>query len=311
MECRLYPHKKVYIASILDTLPVSSWAITAFHLPDTWAHTQGEGVTVGVLDTGCDLDHPDLTDNIETGYNVLDPTHPPIDDNDHGTHIIGSICATNKGMGIVGVAPKVKAIPIKVLDRSGIGDMTTVAKGIRYAVERKVDIMSISLGSARPYGPLRKAIQAASKMGIPIFCAGGNIKKEMDVLYPARYQETIAIGAIDKNYHRADFSNTGKHNVDFLAPGVDILSTVRKGYAILSGSSTAVPFAVGVAALALSAKRQNRLRVALDTVEDYRNLLREHGVNLSLFSGDRIFAGHGIIQPEQLVDWVLSQPSSL
>jgi subtilisin family serine protease len=279
-------------------------------LPETWSYTDGDGVTIAVLDTGCDLDHTDLAPNLLEGYNVGKISDPPEDDNDHGTHVTGAICAVNNEYGMVGVAPKSKIIPIKVLDKSGTGDMSDVAKGIRHAIERKADLMCLSLGCAKPLASLRKAILAAAESGIPLFCAGGNIRKEMDALYPARYPETIAIAALDKQFKRADFSNTSKNNIDFLAPGVDILSTVRDNwYAVFSGSSMAVPFAVGAAALILAAKRKYGLRIDLNSVEDYRQAFRNHGVKLDKYTGDKLFAGYGVIQPEDLVTWIKTQTS--
>lgn len=310
MKCKLYPYKKREIANAQELIQLAGWQIITFNLPKTWSYTKGDGVIIGVLDTGCDLDHPDLVENLLEGYNVIDPSQSADDENDHGSHVAGSICASDNDYGIVGVAPKAKVVPIKVLDKDGIGYMENVAKGIRYGVERGVDMMCISLGCNKPLASLRKAIKTATQHGIPLFCAGGNISKNMDVLYPARYPETIAIGAMDQKFRRADFSNTGKNNIDFLAPGVDILSTVKDGwYAIFSGSSTAVPFAVGVAALLLSAKRRYQLKINLDTVEDYRAAFRDHSVDLSKYDGDRIFAGYGIIEPQKMVEW-LESPST-
>lgn len=302
MDGKLYP----YIRKNLVDGQTPGWQITTFDIPSTWTYAQGEGVNIGVLDTGCDLEHPDLHENLLDGYNFISPKDKPNDDNDHGTHVSGCICAMNNDYGIVGVAPKAKIIPIKVLDEDGAGDMRNVAKGVSYGIERGADIMCISIGCSRPLAYLRKTIKAATNKGIPIFCAGGNVCMNMDVLYPARYPETIAIAALTKDFRRADFSNTAKQNIDFLAPGVDIPSTVRGGYAILSGSSMAVPFAVGVAALLLSAKRKKNLRIKLNTVEDYRTALRHHGTDLSRFAGEKIFSGYGIIEPKKLIEWLKS-----
>ncbi len=305
MKCKLHKYKKREIASVQELKQVSGWQITSFNLPEMWKHSDGEGVTIAVLDTGCALDHPDLVNNLLPGMNFVDPGMPPEDGCDHGTFVAGAIAAENNDFGVVGVAPRAKIIPIKVLDDNGIGDMSNVAKGIRYAIERDVDMMCLSLGCGRPFGVLRKAIKAAAEKGKPLFCAGGNIHKTMDALFPARYPETIAVAALGKDFKRADFSNTGKQNVDFLAPGVDILSTVRNSwYAVLSGSSTAVPFVVGVAALLLSAKRRYRLDIPLQSVEDYRNVLKLHGADLSKYTGEREFSGYGIIEPEKMVTWI-------
>lgn len=308
MKCKLYPYKRKDIASVQELKQVAGWQITSFNIPETWSYSEGEGVTIAVLDTGCDLDHPDLKDNLLDGYNVLSPRSLPDDDNSHGTHVAGCICAKNNEIGVVGVAPSAKVVPIKVLDKSGSGNMEDIARGVRIAIERNVDMMCLSIGCAKPFGPLRKAIKAASDEGIPVFCAGGNIGKDYDVLYPARYPETIAVAAIDKTFNRAKFSNTAKNNLDFLAPGVDILSTVVDGwYALFSGSSMAAPFAVGVASLMLAARKKGKTRIVLDTVEDYREILRKHGANLGKFTGDKLFAGYGIIEPDKLIEWVSSQ----
>lgn len=302
MRCSLYPYKRKDVASIQEARQRLGWQVTAFDIPAAWRYSRGGGVTVAVIDTGCCRDHPDLVDNVLDGFNVLKPGRPPDDDNDHGTFVAGCICAADNDIGMVGVAPQAKVVPVKVLDADGSGDMSDVAKGVRYATERGVDMMCLSLGSGRPLASLRRAIQAAAKRGIPVFCAGGNVSRAMDAMYPARYPETIAIAALDKEYERADFSNTAKGNLDFLAPGVDILSTVRGGwYAVLSGSSMAVPFAVGMAALALAAPGG---RQSLTTVDSYRQAFRDHGVDQARYRGDRVFAGQGIIDPLRLLGWL-------
>lgn len=307
MKCKLYPFKRKDIATIQELKQIPGWQITAFNIPEVWNRSQGDGVIIAVIDTGCDLDHPDLVDNLLPGFNVINPAEPPEDDNNHGTHICGAICAENNEYGIVGVAPAAKIVPIKVLDATGCGDMGNVAKGVRVATEMGVDMMCISIGCGKPLATLRRAVQAAERKGIPIFCAGGNVKKEFDSLYPARYPETIAIAAVDKNQKRAAFSNTAISNIDFLAPGVDILSTITGGwYAVLSGSSMAVPFVAGVAALALSAKRKYGLKVGLNSVDSYRTMLKKYGVDK--YSGEDMFAGYGVISPTKLMRWLEADP---
>lgn len=306
MNCSLYPYKRKDIISVQDLKQKIGWHILAFNIPQAWSYTQGEGVTIAVIDTGCDQ-HPDLVANLLDGYNAIHPDEKPLDDNDHGTFLAGIICAINNKRGIIGIAPKAKVIPIKVLDDDGLGDMRAVSAGIRHAIERKADMICLSLGSVRPMGTVRKAIQHASQQGIPCFCAGGNIGKTYDALYPARYPETIAIAAIDKDYRRADFSNTRKYNLDFLAPGVEIMSTVRNGwYAVFSGSSMAVPFAASCAALILSAKRKYNLKISLDTVEDYREMFRVHGIGVK-YVGEEMYKGFGVIEPVVMMEWLKTQ----
>lgn len=224
------------------------------------------------------------------------------------THVTGIICAINNDFGVVGVAPKANVMPVKILDKNGSGNFDNVARGIKWAVENGADIISMSLGSPMPLPKVQMACQWADSQGVPVFCAAGNCGHTKELLYPANYPETISIGSIDENFNRSGFSNTG-NNLDFLAPGGKIFSTVPKNwYAILSGTSMACPFAVGVAALLLSYKRQNNLSLPLRSAQDYRNLFKEHVVPVSdpNFAGKKFFQGFGIIDPRTFYRWLES-----
>ena len=270
-KCSLLPYDVEEVISLQSAKQKIGWGITAFDLPKAWETTQGEGVNIAVLDSGCDLDHPDLVQNLLPGANMINPKKSAHDDNQHGTHVAGIIAAVNNDIGMVGVAPKSKIIPVKVLDKNGNGSLSNVSKGIRWAVDNGADIITMSLGAPRPLQSVRKSIQYAYKKGIPCFVAAGNAGKTKEVFFPAAYPETIAIGSIDSNFNRSDFSNTGK-NLDFMAPGGKIFSTVPDNwYAYLSGTSMACPFAVGVAALLLSYSK-NSSKVEVKSVNDYREL---------------------------------------
>jgi major intracellular serine protease len=300
---RLFPYVKEEIISIQDAMQKCSWSITAFDLPSAWNKTKGEGVKVAVLDTGCDLDHPDLKCNLLPGINLVKPSSPPNDDNNHGTHVSGIIAAKNNEIGMVGVAPEAKIVPVKVLDKHGNGSLEDVTKGIRWSVdEAKVDLICMSLGSPNPVQEVRKAIQYAQSKGVVCFVAAGNSGVTKSVFYPANYPETIAIGSIDENFNRSSFSNTGR-NLDFMAPGNRILSTIPKNwYALLSGTSMAAPFAVGVAALLLSYSRKKgkEFRTAAEYVEEFK----KHTIPVSElhFEDRKFYEGFGIIDPKRLVE---------
>lgn len=214
------------------------------------------------------------------------------------THSAGIIAAANNEVGIVGVAPKANIIPIKSLDKDGNGDLKTVSEGIYAAIEMGADIISMSLGSPVPLPQVHRAIKEAASKGIPVFVAAGNAGRTKDIFYPAAYQETIGIGAIDENFNRAKFSNTGR-NLDFMAPGVNILSTVPDNwYALMSGTSQATPWVVGIAALFLSycKKNNNNECNELRTVEDYKNKFKKHVIPLKDGNaGKEFFQGFGII----------------
>jgi subtilisin family serine protease len=305
-RCFLPPYKieKVLTANQVGDQP--GWQITAFDLPEAWDHSKGKGVVVGLLDTGADLDHPDLEENIiiAKGSNFLNRRKPPRDDSrGHGTHCAGIVCAPENGIGILGVAPKCKVMPIKVLDQQGNGDLAATAKGIRFAVDHGADIVSMSLGARFPLQNVRKAIQYAAKKGVPVFCAAGNAaQKTID--FPARYPEVIAIGSIDQDFDRSNFSNKGK-NLDFMAPGGKILSTIPNGqYGIMSGTSMACPFAVGVTALLISYVRNNETDIELETIRDFTKMLEEHTIPLSnkKLAGKRFWEGFGIIWPQSFIE---------
>jgi subtilisin family serine protease len=303
MKCKLLPHKRKDILSAQDLEQKLGWGIQHFEIPETWKYSEGEGNVVAVLDSGCDLEHQDLYPNLLEGKNFLNSRKPPIDRNSHGTHVTGIICACNNDLGIVGVAPKTKVIPMQVLDEDGNGEMRHVAKAIRYAIERQVDFILLSMGCQKPIQQVRKALQAAAKEGIVTFASAGNLGKSEHLLYPANYPEVISIGAIDKKLKRADFNNTG-HNLDFLAPGVDILSTVPTNwYAIMSGSSQAAPFVLGLACLLRTYVKNNGLSISLESAEDYRKVFKKYTTNVvgESYAGDKFFQGFGIITPTNLL----------
>jgi len=223
------------------------------------------------------------------------------------THVIGTICAMNNDIGVVGVAPKAKIMPVKVLGDDGNGNLLNVAKGIRWAADQGVDFISMSLGAPVAVQQVRKAIQYAATKGAVCFVAAGNAGDTKEVFYPANYPETIAIGAINNRMDRAVFSNTGR-NLDFMAPGVDIFSTVPDNwYATLSGTSMAQPFACGVAALLKSYIKNNpklNKKIKLETAEDYRGRFKKHVVPVSSekYKDKKFYQGFGIIDPRLFVE---------
>jgi subtilisin family serine protease len=302
-HCKLLPYEKTECLSLLDAQQKSGWAVTAFDLPKAWQHTQGDGITIAVLDTGVDLEHPDLKENLLEGINFVKKGTPPQDVAGHGTHVIGTLVAVNNDIGMVGVCPKAKVVPVKVLDDRGNGNLLTVAEGIRWAADRGVDFITMSLGAPMKVQSVRKAIQYAQIKGAIVFCAAGNAGKTKEIFYPANYKETISIGAIDESFKRADFSCTGV-NLDFMAPGKDIFSTFPKNwYATLSGTSMACPFAVGVAALVKSYARSGKAVIKLDTSEDYRNLFRTYSTEVTDvdLANKNFYGGFGIIDPRKLM----------
>ncbi|MCS1350170.1 S8 family peptidase [Mechercharimyces sp. CAU 1602] len=214
----------------------------------------GKGVRVGVIDTGIDLTHPDLANNVQGGVNFIQTDQPPQDENGHGTHVAGIIGARNSRTGIIGVAPAVSLYAIKVLDKDGLGSMRTLIHGIKWGIDNRMDILNISITGETSSPPeLVEIIELATKKGILVIAASGNrgnLRGKGDcVESPARLPSVEAVAALDRQNRRALFSATGPE-INIAAPGVQILSTYLDGqYAKMSGTSMAAPHVSGVAAL--------------------------------------------------------------
>lgn len=286
-----------------EVAQISGWEIKKFNIEQQWKLSKGEGVIIAVIDTGCDLDHPDLKNNIVQGRNFVDRNKDPYDVNGHGTHTAGTIAAEDNQTGMVGVAPKAKIMPIKALGDNGNGSLDGIVQAIIWAADNKADFISMSLGSPASAPSLQNAIGYAANKGCIVFCAAGNSGEEVDIMYPAKYDGTIAIGAIDRNLQRTSFTCSGE-TLDFLAPGHDILSCVPGSrYALMSGTSMSTPFAVGCAALLLSYARgaggQGALLGMLNNSDDYVSIFRRKAKNLSdpKYSGQKRYQGYGIIYP--------------
>jgi subtilisin family serine protease len=201
-------------------------------------------------------------------------------------------------------------MPVKVLDKNGNGNLLNVAQGIRWAADKGVDFITMSLGSLMKVANVRKAIQYADSKGFPCFVAAGNAGKTDEIFYPANYPETIAIGAIDENFKRAEFSCTGRE-LDFMAPGVNIFSTFPDNwYATLSGTSMACPFAVGVAALVKSYVKAGKSKIPLNCAEDYRVVFRKYTTDITdeQLADKQFYEGFGIIDPRKFLEQAGSQP---
>ncbi|MFN8392502.1 MAG: S8 family peptidase [Bdellovibrionota bacterium] len=250
---------------------------------DSFGDDQAKDIIVGVVDTGVDYTHPDLAANMWTnpselngqpgvdddgngvvddiyGYNAISNSGNPMDDNNHGTHCSGTIGGVgNNGVGVTGVAWKVKIMALKFLSSSGSGTDADAIKAINYAVNMrnrggKLRVLSNSWGGSGQNPAMQQAIQAANDAGILFVAAAGNNSSNNDTTpnYPSNYNvpNVVSVAAIDSLGNRAVFSNYGANTVTLAAPGLNIYSTVRGGgYATFSGTSMATPHVSGVAAL--------------------------------------------------------------
>ncbi len=214
----------------------------------------GAGTPTGrawIIDTGIDLDHPDLNVDAASGFNAFTSGKDgqSLDDgNGHGSHVAGTIAALDNDLGVVGVAPGATVIPVKVLDSRGSGSYSGVIAGVDFVAAhgQAGDVANMSLG-----GPVSTALDDAvvrASAKVKFALAAGNESEDSDLHSPARAEgpNIYTISAMDDTDTWAYFSNFGSH-VDYCAPGVDIKSTWKDGgYNTISGTSMASPHAAGV-----------------------------------------------------------------
>jgi subtilisin family serine protease len=260
---------------------LGQWGIRKALVDRGWDLVRGSpSITVAILDTGIDPDHPDLAGATVPGAAFI--TQPSSgceagvtrDDNSHGTHVAGIVAANgNNGSGVAGVAFGSKVMGMKVLDCTGVGSLSDVANGLVWAVDQGAKVVNLSLGSPFDSSTLRSAVSYASLRGVLVVSAAGNCGTTGDrctnvnqTEYPAAYPEVISVGATDTDDSVAFFSSRNA-TVDVSAPGRRIVSTTptyathlsRRStnpatltYGVFSGTSQASPFVAGLAALILS-----------------------------------------------------------
>ncbi|KYO66524.1 S8 family peptidase [Thermovenabulum gondwanense] len=251
----------VYIQVIPESVKIYSlrgqeipWGIEKLRAPECWKSFNGDEIRVGVIDTGVDATHPDLKENLKELMGTY-KKNLISDDNGHGSHVSGTIAAVNNDIGVVGVAPKAKIISIKAFDKNGSGQLSGILEAIDWCIDSKVDVINMSFGISNDSNALKRVIKEAYDNGIVLVAAAGNNGKKDGVLYPAKYEEVMAVTACDRRGVFAPFSSQGKE-VDFIAPGVDVLSCYNNGgYVLMSGTSMACPHVSGACALILSKKR--------------------------------------------------------
>ncbi len=255
---------------LIESLPNGIERIWAFDndTPANSAYHQGfrgAGARIAVLDTGVDMDHPDLVglDRRGIGKNCVNPALPPEDGYGHGTHVSGTALAPLNGVGVVGVAPEARLVPVKIFDDAGNSSESLVLCGFNHVMTlntdgnpaNDVDVMSMSFGEDRSWGdcvtdPLHTAVCNAYAAGIIMVAGAGNSAVNAGSFVPAAFPEVVSVSALadfdatrgglagcglvpDLGWFDCDdtfafFSNYGA-SVDVIAPGVSIFSTTKNG----------------------------------------------------------------------------------
>jgi thermitase len=265
-----------------DPLRSQQWGLDMIDADAAHQVTTGAGAVVAVIDSGVDASHPDLAGRLLPGYDFVQGDGTPQDENGHGTHVTGIIGAdAGNGVGIEGVAPGAKILPLRALDASGSGTSTDIAHAIDYAVAHGAEVINLSLGDVIPGGVVAdqefdSAIGRALDAGVVVVAAAGN-----DGLPVCEQSSSdsrlLCVGAVDKRGARSFYSSFGGAS-GIMAPGgsalplqnEDVLSTWNDGgYQELAGTSQATPHVSGVAALlvSLGLRGQAVVKRILDTAK--------------------------------------------
>jgi serine protease len=298
-----------------------------------WTHTKGAGVTVAVVDSGAayedysryhqapGLSHTQFT----AGYDIVNGTDHPNDDNGHGTHVTGVLAGNLiNGGGIVGVAPEVTVMPVKVMSADGSGRDFDIAEGIRWAADHGASVINLSLGGQPPPGAgaidpvMADAVTYAAAQDVVLVAAAGN-ENASQVAYPAGYSNCIAVGATGFDGARAPYSNRGR-NLEVMAPGGNLSEDLngqgvgdgivaqtfdpQQGYnsfdyVFAEGTSASSPMVAGVAALVRAANPNL-------SATDVRTAIRTTALHLGS-AGRNVYYGYGLVDAKAAVESALAQ----
>jgi subtilisin family serine protease len=323
-----------------DARQGEQWAVapgTVLNLPAAWELSQGQGVTVAVIDSGARLEHSDLAPNVWVnfgevpGNRVDDDANGYVDDvhgidlttssrnrqdlsdgNGHGTHVAGIIAGASNGRGVVGVAFRARLMVVKVLDARGAGTTGAVAEGIRYAAANGARIINLSLGGPTRDPRLAEAVEAAQAANVLIVCSAGNLGQNVDqkpsypVSLAARNLIGVAATSPTRGRELGSFSNFGRHTIGLAAPGVDVLSSANDGgWELKSGTSMAAPHAAGVAALMAA------MRPDMSAAELRAELLQSAGRTSLPVGGGYLDALVSVVNAASASSYGLGQPPLL
>jgi len=323
-------------AAAPDPMLSQQWALSdpaAIGAQEAWSQSSGDGVLVAVLDTGIQVDHPDLAANVWTnpgevpangrdddangivddvhGANMFDLSANVDDDNGHGTHVAGIIAARRgNGIGGSGLAPGAKILPVKVLDSSMAGTTGSLSRGIRYAVDLGAKILSVSVNSDGVTDEMRSAVRYAGERGAIIVASAGNNGRNIDLVpsYPAALSDPaiLSVAADTASGNLWKLSNTGLLSVDLAAPGEHIVSAVSaSAYQSRTGTSAAAPFVSASLALLAAARPDLPMSALRDAILD---TARRSNILASLLAGGRLDVGAAMHRVLDGLRWNMASP---
>jgi len=227
------------------------WSYKKLGITKMWKFAKGKNVKIAILDSGIDLNHPDLKSaNIIKTINFIEPNKPASDESGHGTFIAGIVAAQNNNFGIVGIAPEAEIYILKILNKKLEGKVDLIVRALDFCIKNEINIVNMSFSTSSDNPKLRKAVSKAAKHGIIIVASARN-SFGSKAGFPASYPEVISVASVNYKNQISQFSAQGK--IDFCSYGENILSTtVNKSYKIASGNSVAAAHLTAIIALILS-----------------------------------------------------------
>jgi type VII secretion-associated serine protease mycosin len=236
-----------------DAVRAEQWHLKTLNVPGAWTYASGAGVTVAVLDSGVDAHHVDLEGQVLTGLDLVDAKGDA--DTDlvgHGTTVSAIIAGKDDASGVVGIAPKARILPVRVLDRENrYDDAMIVAKGVRWAVDQGARVINLSLGGSGSSAALAAALDYAFARDVVVVACTGNAgaSTSTGVWYPAREPGVLAVAGMERDGDALwSGSITGKETV-VTAPATHLVGARPSGYWRVQGTSFAAPMVSGTAAL--------------------------------------------------------------